>query len=84
MEKLYVNDNCIGCGMCAGIDPEHFEIVDGLSVATNNDNLESDVLKNAVDSCPTSAIVLEECDESCDECCCEDCDESCECCHQEN
>ena len=28
MEKLNVNENCIGCGMCAAIDPEHFEIID--------------------------------------------------------
>ena len=39
MKKLNVNENCIGCGMCAAIDPEHFEIVDGLSQATNSDNL---------------------------------------------
>ena len=33
MKKLNVNENCIGCGMCAAIDPEHFEIVDGLSLS---------------------------------------------------
>ena len=53
MKNLKVNENCIGCGMCVAIDPEHFEIVDGLSQATNNDNLDSTDLKNAMDSCPT-------------------------------
>ncbi len=56
MEKLNVNENCIGCGMCVAIDPEHFEIVDGLSKATNSDNLDSKDLENAIASCPVAAI----------------------------
>ncbi|MBD8923686.1 ferredoxin [bacterium] len=60
MSKLTVNENCIGCGMCVAIDPEHFDIVDGLSEATNSDNLESEDLKNAILSCPTEAIKIEE------------------------
>ena len=60
MKNLKVNENCIGCGMCVAIDPEHFEIVDGLSQATNNDNLDSTDLKNAMDSCPTAAIEISE------------------------
>lgn len=56
MEKLNVNENCIGCGMCIAIDPEHFEIVDGLSKATNSDNLDSKDLENAIESCPVAAI----------------------------
>ena len=61
MKKLNINENCIGCGMCAAIDPEHFEIVDGLSQATNSDNLDSKDLENAISSCPTAAIeIIEE------------------------
>ena len=60
MKNLKVNENCIACGMCVAIDPEHFEIVDGLSQATNNDNLDSTDLKNAMDSCPTAAIEISE------------------------
>ncbi len=60
MNKLNVNENCIGCGMCAAIDPEHFEIVDGLSQATNSDNLDSSDLENAINSCPTAAIEIKE------------------------
>lgn len=56
MEKLNVNENCIGCGMCVSIDPEHFEIVDGLSQAISDDNLESEALENAINACPTAAI----------------------------
>lgn len=60
MKKLHVNENCIGCGMCVAIDPNHFDIVDGLSEATNNDNLESEDLKNAMESCPVAAIEVNE------------------------
>ena len=60
MNKLNVNENCIGCGMCVAIDPEHFEIVDGLSQATNSDNLDSSDLENAINSCPTAAIEIKE------------------------
>ena len=58
MDKLIVNENCIGCGMCVAIDPLHFDIKDGLSEATNSDNLESEDLQNAISSCPTSAIEI--------------------------
>lgn len=60
MKELKVNENCIGCGMCVAIDPDHFEIVDGLSEATNSDNLDNEALKNAIDSCPVSAIEINE------------------------
>lgn len=88
MKKIIVNDNaCIGCGACISIDPEHFEFNDeGLSYATNNDNLESSNLASAISSCPTSAIHIEENDN----CNCEECDcpkENCDCencnCHSE-
>ncbi len=64
MKKLNVNENCIGCGMCISIDPEHFEIVDGLSQAVNNENLDSEALNDAIGSCPTNAIEIEEVEES--------------------
>lgn len=58
--KVKVNeDACIGCGACAAIAPEVFEINDeGLStvivdeVAKENKEEAND----AIDSCPTSAI----------------------------
>ena len=52
---------CIGCGMCAAMDDEHFMINDaGLSEVKSQENLESETLKNVVDSCPVSAIKLTE------------------------
>lgn len=62
--KINVNkDACIGCGACAAICDDVFEIDDeGLSVA-KVDEVEDDELKQAVqdsaDSCPTGAIELD-------------------------
>ena len=84
MKKIIVNDEaCIGCGACVSIDPEHFEFNDeGLSYATNNENLESADLASAISSCPTGAISIEE-----DNCDCESCecskDNNCGCHHEE-
>lgn len=62
MKKLIVDDSvCMGCGMCAAMDDEHFMINDnGLSEVKSQENLESESLKNVVDSCPVSAIKLAE------------------------
>ena len=62
MKKLIVDDGvCIGCGMCTALDEEHFEINNAsLSEVKSQDNLESDTLQNAVDSCPVGAIKLAE------------------------
>lgn len=62
--KINVNkDACIGCGACAAICDDVFEIDDeGLSVA-KVDEVDDDDLKQAVqdsaDSCPTGAIELD-------------------------
>lgn len=79
MEKLKVNEEqCIGCGACVAIDPEHFDFNEnGLSSVIKNDNLESANLKSAMESCPTGAISI-----GADKCnCCEECtgDEACNC-----
>lgn len=84
MKTLKVKeDACIGCGACVAIDPDHFTFNDeGLSTATNNENLESETVLNAIESCPTNAIVIEDgcdCGEACT--CGEDCNcnEACDC-----
>ncbi len=61
--KVKVNkEACIGCGACAAICPDVFEIDDeGLSTAkmeTVDENLQDDVTE-AAESCPTGAIVTE-------------------------
>ncbi|MBR1818344.1 MAG: ferredoxin [Bacilli bacterium] len=62
MKKIVVNtSNCIGCGACVGIDPEHFDFNDdGLSHPISQENLDSPDLQNAFASCPVAIISLEE------------------------
>lgn len=60
MAKVCVDKNlCIGCGACASIEPNVFEITDeGHATATKNEI--NDDVKMAADSCPTGAIKIEE------------------------
>ena len=60
MKKLVVNENCIGCGLCISVDEEHFEFDGDLSSAKINENLDSEALKNAINSCPVGAISIVE------------------------
>ncbi len=93
MKKINVSEErCIGCGACVAIDPEHFAFNDeGKSSVVTNENLESENLVNAIESCPTSAIEMIEADETnetstnevnedLEEACSEECNcETCEC-----
>ena len=64
MEKLKVNsDICRGCGLCVSQNEEYFEFNDeGLSKAKKDIVEEKDKkeLLNIVESCPVSAIIIEE------------------------
>lgn len=53
--KYYVNDQCIGCGMCEGLCPEIFELVDGVAVAKDVQT-DSEKAAEAMESCPVDAI----------------------------
>ena len=78
MKKLVVKtENCIGCGACVGIDSEHFTFNDdGFSIPVSNENLDSDKLQTAIDSCPVGIISVLEDDCNCEENC--ECKENCE------
>ena len=62
MEKLNVlKDICIGCGACVAIDEDHFTFDDdGKSDIMSQENLDTEELKNAIESCPVSAISITE------------------------
>ena len=62
MKKLIVDETvCMGCGMCAAMDEEHFTINDaGLSEVKTQEHLDTPELQNAIDSCPVGAIKLAE------------------------
>ena len=58
--KVVINrDACIGCGACESINPDVFKLDDeGVSTVICNDfnNIDKDMLMDAVESCPTGAI----------------------------
>lgn len=62
--RVVVNrDNCIGCGACESLCPEVFQIDDeGISTVICEDftKVEEASLNDAIEGCPTSAIVKEE------------------------
>lgn len=69
MKKIKVNqDVCIGCGACAGMCPEVFELTDNgvADVKKGNedfDKLNDSVKENVTDAkegCPAGAISVEE------------------------
>ncbi|MFZ2226201.1 MAG: ferredoxin [Candidatus Moraniibacteriota bacterium] len=60
MSKAKVNEDlCIGCGTCESLCPEVFKIEDGKSKVIAEDCGECDC-QNVIDSCPVSAISMEE------------------------
>ncbi|MFI3260613.1 MAG: ferredoxin [bacterium] len=77
MKNLILNeDACIGCGCCIAIDPDHFDFnEDGLAKVINTENIETNSVINAVESCPVAAISFES-ENSCN---CESCPNSCGC-----
>ncbi|MFC7342207.1 ferredoxin [Saccharopolyspora griseoalba] len=57
--SIAVDDQtCIGSGMCAGVAPDHFELVDGYSQAKKDRVEPSDDLVDAAESCPVEAILV--------------------------
>lgn len=54
--RYFVNENCIGCGLCAGTCPEVFEMT-GAGVAHAMDvDTDLDAAVDAMESCPAAAI----------------------------
>ena len=56
MMKYYVDENCIGCGLCTNLCPEVYEMTDeGVSRALNIDT-DIDAAQEALSECPVNAI----------------------------
>lgn len=57
--KYFVNENCIGCGLCPSACPEVFTLTDaGVAVAIEGDvpkDAEKDA-QSAMEGCPVDAI----------------------------
>ena len=63
MEKIKVNETCIGCGLCVSLKEEYFEFNDErLNQAKDVEvkKKKKKELLNIVESCPVGAIVIEE------------------------
>ena len=63
MKPKIIADECIGDGICEEISPEVFELRDdGLAYVINDDPDAGlrDKIDEAIEECPTSAIVMEE------------------------
>lgn len=57
--KYRVNENCIGCGLCAGICPDVFSMThEGVATAIETEVPEEaeETAAEAKDSCPVGAI----------------------------
>ena len=61
--KVRVDENlCTGCGLCADICPEVFEMGDDVSTV-KVDSVPSELeekVREAAESCPVEAIIIEE------------------------
>ncbi|MEO3930543.1 ferredoxin [Micromonosporaceae bacterium B7E4] len=49
---------CIGSGICAGMAPGHFRLVDGLSTPLAETVDPADPVVDAAESCPVEAILV--------------------------
>ena len=62
--KAKVLDNlCIGCGACAAIVPEEFDITDEGTAKALNETVKEEnkeTVKEAKENCPTGAIQIED------------------------
>ena len=58
--KAIVNENCIACGLCAGLCPEVFSLSDGVAQGSEFGADMLNAAQEARDSCPVSAISIEE------------------------
>lgn len=58
--KVSILDSCVGCGACAIINPEVFDIKDNKAVVNhNNIDKTEDLCIDAAISCPVNAIEID-------------------------
>ncbi|MFI6331792.1 ferredoxin [Micromonospora chersina] len=61
--RLHVDPTrCIGSGICAGVAPRHFVLVDGLSRPVAELIAADESVLDAAESCPLEAIVVSDLD----------------------
>lgn len=59
--KVSILDSCVGCGACAIINPEVFDMKDNKAIVNNiNIDKTEDLCIDAAISCPVNAIEIDE------------------------
>ena len=58
IKKVWVEDGCIGCGLCEVTAPDLFEMEDGLAVVKEGVKYSEyeDGIKESAESCPVDVI----------------------------
>lgn len=51
-------EDCIGCGVCAELSPEHFKLDEAKGTSSVINAEPSSSAKEAADSCPVNAITI--------------------------
>lgn len=54
-----INENCIACGMCESMCSEVFKVGDKAEINYDSVPQHEDCIKEAANSCPVSAIIIE-------------------------
>ena len=57
--KARVNEDCIGCGLCATLCPQVFEMVGDMSEVTGDVAANYEQAQEAASACPVNAIEIE-------------------------
>lgn len=57
--KVTVNEDCIGCGLCAEMCPQVFEMgASGVSEVVGDANCCAECAESAAEACPVNAIEI--------------------------
>ena len=60
MEKVWVTEECIGCGTCEEMCPNVFVMTDDIAIVVENADLsDEDAIVEAAEACPVEAIEYE-------------------------